>query len=73
MGTSEQPANRDDPRFWKLGVFYANPDDPAVFVPKRLGMGLTFNFARPQAWLVLAALLVLPLLVVLALGILGRH
>jgi uncharacterized membrane protein len=46
---------------WKLGVFYFNPDDAALFVEKRIGIGYTINFARPAAWVVLALTLVLPL------------
>ena len=30
---------RDDDRYWRGGFFYNNPDDPAVFVPKRFGLG----------------------------------
>ena len=26
---------RDDDRYWYGGVFYNNPDDPALFVPSR--------------------------------------
>jgi len=33
-------------------------------VPKRWGVGWTFNFARPAAWVLLGALLLGPLLVV---------
>lgn len=33
----------DDDRFWKLGVFYVNRDDPATMVPKRFGVGWTIN------------------------------
>ncbi len=39
---------------WKLGLFYYNPDDPALFVEKRFGIGYDLNFGRPAAWLVLA-------------------
>lgn len=35
----------DDDRWWKGGLVYANPNDPAVFVPKRIGVGLTLNVA----------------------------
>lgn len=47
---------------WKAGgmVYYA-PDDPAVFVPKMMGVGYTFNFARPAAWILVLALLASPL------------
>lgn len=43
---------------WK-GVFYSNPDDPAVLVPKRYGIGYTLNFANPWSWVVLAVILLL--------------
>lgn len=40
----------DDDRFWKLGVFYLNRDDPALFVPRRFGVGWSVNWGRPGAW-----------------------
>jgi len=46
---------------WKLGMFYFNPDDPALFVEKRTGIGFTMNFARGLSWLVLLLVVVLPL------------
>ena len=46
---------------WKLGMFYYNPDDPALIVEKRLGIGYTFNFARWLAWLILALMVIVPL------------
>lgn len=46
---------------WKLGLFYFNPDDAALFVEKRIGFGYTLNFARPAAWIFLAVTLLLPL------------
>jgi uncharacterized membrane protein len=46
---------------WKLGLVYFNPDDPALFVEKRIGIGYTINFARGAAWVVLALTLLLPL------------
>jgi len=48
---------------WRCGglVYYA-PDDPAVFVPKRLGIGQTLNFARPAAWAFLGLVIGAPLL-----------
>lgn len=41
------------------GTIYWNPRDTRIWVPKRLGLGLTLNFARPMAW-VMMALLLLP-------------
>jgi uncharacterized membrane protein len=36
---------------WKLGIFYFNPADPAIFVEKRFGIGYTCNFANRTTWL----------------------
>jgi len=65
--TSAAPVgDRTLDRYWKLGVFYFNPDDSAVLIEKRFGLGYTFNFARPIAWIILLLLLMLPLIPVLA-------
>lgn len=54
---------------WKLGVFYFNHDDPALFVEKRFGIGWTMNFANPRAWLVIGAILLF-MLAILGLSLL---
>lgn len=54
--------NRDDDEHWKLGQFYFNKDDPAVFIEKRFGVGWSANFARPLTWIFIGGLIVLPLL-----------
>ena len=46
---------------WKLGLFYYNPEDAALFVEKRIGFGYTINFARPAAWVMLVLTLLVPL------------
>jgi len=46
---------------WRAGVFYSDPNDPALFVPKRYGIGYTLNFAKPAAWLLMLLLLGLPI------------
>ena len=51
---------------WR-GFIYMNPDDPRLVVPKRMGLGWTFNFAKPIAWVILVALMLGPLAVVGAL------
>jgi uncharacterized membrane protein len=51
-------ANRDDDRFWKAGLTYANRDDPAVMVGARFGVGWTLNFGNPIAWLIVGAIVV---------------
>ena len=52
---------RAAPQDWRGGLFYANPEDPRLIVPKRWGVGWTFNYARPAAWMVTALLLLGPL------------
>lgn len=49
---ASQEVNRDDDRYWKLGVIYFNPQDPTLFLEKRFGVGWTINFARPLAWMI---------------------
>jgi uncharacterized membrane protein len=42
---------------WKLGMFYYNPQDPALMVEKRSGPGFTLNFGHGGAWALMAGLL----------------
>ncbi len=53
-------------RYWKWGMFYFNPDDPALLVEKRFGIGYTMNFARGQAWIILALTLLVPVAIAFA-------
>jgi Family of unknown function (DUF5808) len=43
---------------WK-GSLYSNPNDPALLVPKRFGIGYTLNFGNPWSWAVLAFVLLM--------------
>jgi len=54
---------------WKLGLFYVNRNDPALFVEKRFGIGWTVNMANPRALLVLGGI-VLFVLATLAISLL---
>lgn len=55
MGTSSNNEDidgvGDDDRFWKLGLFYVNKNDPSLFIEKRFGIGWSVNLARPLVWL----------------------
>lgn len=53
-------------------LIYRNPNDPRLIVPKLVGVGWTFNFAHPAAWLLLA-LLLLPVLGVLVMAFLSAR
>jgi len=44
-GQAGLPARGDD-RYWALGMFYHNREDPAVLVEDRFGSNLGFNYAR---------------------------
>lgn len=48
----------DQDEYWKLGVFYFNPDDPSLFLPERFGIGWACNWARPAVWAIMVAGLV---------------
>ena len=54
--------DRTEDRFWKLGVFYFNRNDPSVMVERRFGIGYTVNFAHPIAWIII----LLPVLALIA-------
>jgi uncharacterized membrane protein len=45
---------------------YRDPSDPRLFIPKRLGVGLTVNLAHPAGWWVVIGMTVIPLIVVVA-------
>ena len=47
----------DDDEYWKWGFLYYNKADPAYFVEKRFGIGMTVNWARWQAWAFLGGLI----------------
>lgn len=55
---------RDDDEYWKLGQFYVNKNDPAIFIEKRFGIGWTINFARPLGWIFLIGMILLPIILV---------
>lgn len=52
--------------FWKMGVFYVNADDPALFVSKRTGMGWTLNFGHPISWGIFVGIIALPIVISIA-------
>ena len=59
---SQQPGGSPESR-WIAGIIYVNPDDPALFVQKRFGIGYTLNFAHPLSWLILGLSILAPLAV----------
>jgi hypothetical protein len=58
---------------YRGGVFYVNPQDPRLWVPKRVGVGWTLNYGRPAAyWVSLLILAAIPALVLAAIAM-TRH
>jgi uncharacterized membrane protein len=56
LGGAAPVGDRTPDKYWKLGLFYVNRDDPAVFIEKRFGVGYTLNFGHSGVWIGLAVL-----------------
>lgn len=56
----------DNPKNYKLGVFYYNPSDPRLLIPKtRSSMhGYTLNFAKPITSVIMG-LFIFPAIVII--------
>jgi hypothetical protein len=63
-GSLERSADSDG---WVAGFVYYCPENPSVWVEKRMGYGYTLNFARGEAW-GLAAALIAPTVYLLMIG-----
>lgn len=47
---------------WKVGgLYYVNPDDPAMWVENRFGLGYTLNFGNWRVWLLIVAMMLFPM------------
>jgi uncharacterized membrane protein len=61
LNAADQPhppvGDRTPDQCWKGGLIYYNPDDPALWVEKRFGVGWTVNCGNPRSWLLLGGLL----------------
>jgi uncharacterized membrane protein len=55
-----------DNRYWVLGMFYVNRDDPSIFVERRFGFGYTINFGNPKAVVFFLGFIILILGIALA-------
>ena len=47
--TKEIFPGRGDDKYWKLGAFYYNPDDPVLMIEDRFGVGIDLNYSHPAA------------------------
>lgn len=57
---------RNDDKYWKLGnTIYYNPDDPAIMVEKRFGVGWTVNAGRPLGMAIYIVIIILTAVVLI--------
>jgi len=72
-GAARPDAPDDDAR-WKAGILYIDRHDPALFVPKRFGLGWTINLGHPAGIAIGVVLLLLIVggIVAAALGVHAR-
>jgi uncharacterized membrane protein len=61
-GPVETAIDRMDDRYWKLGVFYMNSQDPSLLVERRFGVGWTINLGNRWSIVTLCALLAIAVL-----------
>ena len=60
---NEEERWRNDPENYRWGIFYFNPRDPRIILPKRIrAMGWTLNFANPYSWLIIISIITLAIL-----------
>ena len=66
-------AQLPDHEHYRGRVFYVNPRDPRLWVPKRIGVGWTLNYGRPAAvWVTLLMLLAILALLLAVQGAIRR-
>jgi uncharacterized membrane protein len=68
IGNNRDVIDRDDDQHWKIGQFYYNKNDPALFLEKRFGIGWTVNLARPLAWIIFLVIILLAVGIPIVLG-----
>ncbi len=56
---SHAPLDPTPNEYWKGGMIYYNPNDAALFVNRRDGVGFTTNFGNPWSWVMLGGLPIL--------------
>ncbi len=58
-GATAAPVEATPDQGWEGGVLYYNPNDAALFVEKRIGLGYTLNFGNRWSWVLLLGLAVI--------------
>ena len=65
LGLNAPAGDNTADRNWKASLIYFNPDDPALFIEARIGIGYNLNFGNPKAWVFMGAVLLIPVAIVL--------
>lgn len=71
MGADARASGGDVPRGYK-GLYYSDPEDPRLWVPKLVGAGWTVNFGHPLGAIVMVGLVLVPIGLVLVVRLLAR-
>ncbi len=56
---------KDDDLYWRGGVIYINKNDKRILVPKRFGVGYTFNMGHWGSWAIFSLIICIPIAVVI--------
>ena len=59
--TPDKSNTFDDDKEWTGGLVYHNKEDSKILVPKRYGVGYTFNFSNKWSWLILIIIIGVPI------------
>jgi uncharacterized membrane protein len=71
LPTEQGELARKAERHWIAGLIYFNPGDPKLWIEKRFGGGITVNFARPMAWVLLGLPLFFAVFILVVVGMLS--
>lgn len=47
--------NEQNQKYWKWGMIYNNPNDPDIWVQKKVGLGWTLNYAHSKSYYITGA------------------
>lgn len=56
---------KDDDLYWRGGLIYVNKNDKRILVPKRFGVGYTFNMGHWGSWAIFALIICIPMVVLI--------
>lgn len=69
--SNDKEIYRDDDKYWILGSFYYNKNDPSIFIEKRIGIGWDVNLGSPIGMVITVLPIILILIVAICLAVRG--